>query len=287
MLIRRNTEGSHLFSETIDNNLNIFDMQGLLLDRNGHFTTAIEAFELTANSRLKSLSQEAFDGEEKLYVRASFAAQVGVPFYVLLHKEGEHIIHFFELYADADSHKCKCRNKFHLSEAQFIEWWHERKQTRQTKPYREQFLGRVRRSYFDSLLESNELKWGGNIDGYFVSSKETNYTVEGIIEKRFTTRRSITRYDPAYYFNYGGGDYKTWEPLFTLKNQLAVPLYLFTYSRCEGEERKVGVTVVTSLSQRGITYITDERNHVILPYSNICNNEAELKQRLQYLQTLL
>lgn len=287
MIIRRNTEGTHQFSKIIDTNLGIFDMQGLLLNRDGQFTAAIEAFERPAQAPFTTLRQEAFGNEESLYVRACFAEQVGVPFYVLVHIEGVNRIKFFELIANTHSHRCECQNQFWLNEPDFIEWWHERKQTIQTKPYRDQFLGRVSRSYFDSLLEANGLKWGGNIDGYFVSSQDTNYRIEGIIEKRFTTKQSINEYDPASYFNFGGGDYNTWKPLFTLKDQLSVPLYLFTYSRCEGELDKVGATIVTGLSRQGISYILDANNNEIAPNSYICNDEVELRQRLRYLQSLV
>lgn len=288
MLIRRNSEGSHHFSEAIDANLGIFDMQGLLLNRNGQFTAAVEAFERPAQAPFTTLRQEAFGNEESLYVRACFAAQVGVPFYVLLHTEGTHNINILEITANVNTHHCECHNQFCLSEADFIEWWHERKQTIQTKPYRDQFMERVSRSYFDSLLEANELKWGGNIDGYFVSSADTNYRIKGIIEKRFTTKINspINTYDPAYFFRYGGGDYYTWKPLFTLKEQLCVPLYLFTYSRLTGEENKVGATIVTELSQHGISYIRDDNDRPITPNLVICDGENELRQRLQYLKTL-
>lgn len=286
MIIRRNTEGTHQFSDIIDTSLGIFDMQGLLLNSQGSFTAAIEAFELPKHETFTNLRQETFGNEEALYVRACFAAQVGVPFYVILHIEGTKRIKLFQVYADINTHHCECQKQFWLSEPDFIEWWHERKQPPQTKPYREQFLGRVSKSYFDSLLEANGLKWGGNIDGYFVSSPDSNYQIEGIIEKRFTTKKTIYDYDPAFYFKYGGGDYNTWKPLFTLKSQLDVPLYLFTYSRCTGEQHKVGATIVTELSQKGINYILDENRNEVTPNSKICNDEAELRQRLQYLQSL-
>lgn len=292
MLIRRNTEGSHLFSDSIDTNLNIFDMQGLLMNRARQFTAAVEAFELPTNTPFTTLRQEAFGDEESLYVRARFAAQVGVPFFVLLHKEGDNRIIVYEITANSITRQCECHRQFSLSEPQFIEWWHERKQTIQTKPYRRQFEERVEKSYFDSLLESNDLKWGGNIDGYFVSSPDTDYMVEGIVEKRYTTitRFPIHQYDPARFFKSKKdpklNDYYTWNPLFILKRQLSVPLFLFTYSRLTGEENKVGVTILTDLTHDGITYILDENNHQITPNSLICKNEAELRQRLQYLRSL-
>lgn len=289
MLKRRNTEGAHQFSETIDANLGIFDMQGLLLNRDGQFTAAVEAFELPLYSQFTTLREEAFGDEEQLYIRACFAAQVGVPFFVLLHREGQSRIRVYEVVADNQARRCVCHNQFWLSEPDFIEWWHERKQTTQTKPYRTQFTERVQESYFDSLLESNDLKWGGNIDGYFVSTPESNYHIEGIIEKRFTTKtyRPISQYDPAAFFRSGGGDYNTWKPLFTLKTQLSVPLYLFTFSRLSGEENKVGVTIIESLTRQGISYILDKNNNEITPNSKICNNETELRRRLQYLRSLI
>lgn len=283
MLIRRNTEGSHSFSENIDSSLGIFDMQGLLLNKDGHFTAAIEAFELPKGQHYTNLRADAFGNEEELYVRACFAEQVGVPFYVLLHAEDEKRIKVFEVYADVSTHKCGCRKQSFLTEHEFIEWWHKRKQTKQSKPYREQFLGRVSKSYFDTLLETNDLKWGGNVDGYFVTDSTSNYRVTGIIEKRFSTKTTITKYDPADYFHYGGGDYNTWKPLFTLKNILNVPLYLFTYSRAVGEDNLVGATILTKLTKDGITYIKDKSGKEIKPTSQICCNERELSERIAIL----
>ena len=291
MLVRRNTEGSHSFSDSIDTNLCIFDMQGLLLNNNWQFTAAIEAFELPVHTPFTTLRQEAFGEEEKLYVRARFATQVGVPFFVLLHKEGDNKITIYDITANSATHHCECRKQFQLSESAFIEWWHERKQTNQTKPYRKQFEGRVEDSYFDSLLESNDLKWGGNIDGYFVSSPDSDYQVEGIVEKRYTTSCSLYKYNPANYFkdpkDPKKNDYNTWKPLFLLKERLSVPLYLFTYSRLHGEQNKVGVTILKSLSRERITYLLNENNKQITPNSLICNSEYELRQRLQYLRSLL
>lgn len=283
MLLRRNTEGSHAFSENIDSTLGIFDMQGLLLNKDGNFTAAIEAFELLEGQHFNNLRTDAFGNEENLYVRACFAEQVGVPFFVLLHVENEKRIKVFEVYADVSTHKCGCRNQFYLTEPEFIEWWHERKQTVQSKPYRDQFLGRVSKSYFDTLLETNDLKWGGNVDGYFVADSTSNYRVTGIIEKRFSTKKTITQYDPANYFRYGGGDYNTWKPLFTLKNILKVPLYLFTYSRVINEDNLVGATILTQLSKDGITYIKDISGKQIKPYSQLCCNDRELSERISVL----
>lgn len=286
MLIRRNTEGTNEFADSIDNELSIYDMQGLLIGSNGNFTAAIEAFELPNGERCNSLEEKAFGSEEALYIRARFAEQVGVPFYVLLHHEGSSNISIYEFCADHDTHKCERRQLFSLREPAFIEWWHERKQTVQTKPYRMAFQDRVERSYFDNLLEANDLKWGGNVDGYFVSAADDNYLVEGIIEKRFTTKKSIYRYDPADYFHFGGGDYYTWKALFTLKNILNVPLYLFTFSQRENEENLVGATIVTNLTREGISYINDGQNDQIKPSNSICNNETELRNKIAYLSDL-
>lgn len=288
MLIRRNTENLHSFSEEINKKLDIFDMQGLLLNKDEAFTAAIEAFEYSDRTQATSICQDAFETVEDLYVRSCFAEAVGVPFYVLLHKQRGSQVTFYQVSPDREKQQPVCVERFRLTEGEFIQWWRKNKQTEQTKEYRRDFRNRIRESYYDETLESNGLKWGGNIDGYFVDRNAEERKIGGIIEKRYTNKKSIEEYDPADYFFCGGGDYHTWKPLFLLKEQMYqgkedIPIFLFTHSNQEGEERKVGVTIVDKLTPEGIEYIKDETGEPIRPNQMICDSVQELKEKIKYL----
>ncbi len=280
----RNTEGKHDFSISIDRAFHIYDMQGLLMDGQENFTAAVEAFEIGPKERVEKIMGHVFSSEE-LYRKSCFAAEVGVPFFLLHHRENtaekENFIVMDEVVPDREHKSPERINRYKMTEKEFLAWWRERKKTVQTKQYRKDFQKRVKTSYFDWLLESNGEKWGGNIDGYFVSPDDDR--ILGIVEKRFTNGNSLKRYDPADYFKCGGGDYYTWKPLIQLRDQLAVPLFLFTFSNISGETSKVGMTVVDILKRNGIEYIKDRTGATIYPYSLLCGSLQEVKERLEFL----
>lgn len=279
----RNTEGEHPFSSRLDAECNIGSMQGLLMDDHGHFTAAVEAFELEQGEQIERIVGPVFSSDA-LFIKSCFAEEVGVPFFLLQHRDGTNGIVIHQIVPDRTNRVPKCLKRQSVHVERFAAWWRERKRTIQTKPYRADFQSRVRQSYFDWLLESHGEKWGGNIDGYFFSPYDG--TILGAIEKRFTNKAPLARYDPAKYFRYNGGDYYTWYSLFLLRDLLNVPLFLFTFSNIEGEQEQVGITIVDTLDHDGISYIRDEKGKEIPPNALLCTGVDEAKERMRALYEL-
>lgn len=276
---RRSVEGTHPFAEYIAEYCHIFDLGGLLLDDNGNFTAAVEAFEIEPNEDHRALSVLLDNNgyTDTIYMACIFAEKLGVPFYVFAHIEGNKLINIYHLRSDQNSHQVVCTQRSKLTEDGFIQWWKQKKRTIQTKPYRQQFRQRAETSYFDDLLESHGLKWGGNIDGYLVTLHNNEEDVSAIIENRFTNKVSLSRYDPNNFYTDGGGDYYTWLPLMILKDRLGVPLFLMTYSNRSEEEGQVGITRILGQDRNGLHYIKDRNNRSIRPCDNLHHNLATIR----------
>lgn len=269
---RRDMEGSHIFSNKIKTQCGIYDLQGLLLNKKGNFTAAIEAFEYNSHDQLKSIVPNLMT-RESVFAKSLFASSVGVDLFVFVHLSNTNSINIYQVKPDLAEQKAKCVSTKTISEEQFISWWAEHKQTNQMKPYRDEVTSRMRRSYFDGLLESHGLKWGGNIDGFTIDLSGSP-RVSSIIENRFSKFLPVQSYDPAKYFQSGGGDYHSWSPLFKIKEKLNVPLILCTYSKLSDHIMEIGATKIETLNNDGIKY--DET--IGAPTSNVFLNAAEFQR---------
>lgn len=277
---RRNTERAHSFADEVAQCCGLHDLQGLLLNEHWEPTAAIEAYELSealGNRRLTDLVIPA----DELYIKCVFAERVGVPLYLLTCIQGQRGVVIYEFQADHNLKVPRCVSAKGKSETDFVAWWRERKQTVQTKPYRRDLSGRIADSYFDSVLEAQDEKWGGNIDGYLVDWSSGDVDIRGIVENRFTRKTPLNSYDPQRYFSCGGGDYYTWLPLFNLHEQMGVPLFLATYSTQSGETHSAGLTIVESLNQNGIIYMCNRAGQQIYPYWNIMSDAGAIGRWFQ------
>lgn len=279
---KRNVEGTHAFAQFVADQCNIFALGGLLLDRNWNFTAAVEAFELEKEEKRSHLTSLLNSNglTKAIIMDGAFAHQLGIPFFVVTHVIDESHIHVYELCSDYKNNELQCVDKKALSEEEFIQWWQEMKGTVQTKLYGKDFRTRAAKSYFDNLLESHGLKWGGNIDGYLVIDRNDRHNIIAIIENRFTNMTPLSKYDPnTYYKGYNGGDYYTWLPLMNLKDSLDVPLFLMTYSYRDGEQNQVGITRVLGQSKNnGLLYIQNQNGESIRPCDNIFQDLHEIKE---------
>lgn len=243
---RRDVEGAHPFSQEIAQACGIYELGGLLMDDQGGFTAVVEAFELSKNeaaggAHLSDLLRQGgyYSG---LCIGCLLARQLGVETHLFVKIEGEPEICQYQIAAEESGDSLALKEVTHarLTEDDFVEWWAQHKQTKQTKGYRTDFQRRAENSYFDSVLESHGLRWGGNVDGLLVSPENGNQ-VTAVIENRYTRKCPIRNYDPAKHFH---DDINTWRPLILLREQLDVPLLLMTYSRRTGEGRKAGLAQV-------------------------------------------
>ena len=273
---RRDSElKSHEFKDSFVKMCEIHDLQGLLIGNDNNFTAAIEAFTIKNKEKITSVRESVFPLKET-YSKAAFAEQLKIPFYIFLHREGTNKIKRYSLQNDILDKTTKCIEKVVLNEEEFISWWKSNKVTIQTKPYRKEFKKRVLDNYYDKLLEKNNLKWGGNIDG-FLSIIDENEKVLAIIENRFTNICSIKKYDPNNYFKDKKdplkNDYNNWLPLFMIKSILDIPIFLCTYSNRNNETKQLGIAEVVSFDYNGIYY----KNN-LKPYNNIFNNLQNAKE---------
>lgn len=180
---RRDSEGNvTAFRNTITSKLGMTDLQGLLIGKSGEFTEAVEAFEVEGFARdaLLKILLPASDLTRKVRL----ANAIGVPFSVWIHgTDDKGIIRAIQL--DVDEERLggvKVVTERLCTEDRFIEWWAEKKKTPQTKRFRKQY---IQNSYFDKLLESHGMVWGGNIDGAIFAP---DGSVEAIVEIRCTEK---------------------------------------------------------------------------------------------------
>lgn len=267
---RRDSESPHFFAGRVFEELNITDMQGLLIGEDGKFTVALEAFEVEADEAVKIFGLLSPGEAEK---KVELATRVGVPFALVVHREGLEKIFLYYL-GWTEPRRLGILGNESLSEEEFLQWWAQNKQTRQVKNYNE-IRSRMKDSYFDHLLESHGQKWGGNVDGVMYADSRIP-VITGIIEKRITDKMPLASYDPANFFNYRGGDYHTWLPVYNLARMLNVPLYLFTFQ--QRNDTQVGITIVASMSKEGIHYIKNSRGGEIRPCDNIFEDFDKMKE---------
>lgn len=285
---RRDVEGFHSFSQEVAKECGIYELGGLLLNDQGEFTAAVEAFEVGREEAANGMHFSALLKQDGYYnticMGCLLAAALYIPFYAFVKAEGKRGIYQYQLITETDDQNSILIAQSHacISEEDFLKWWWKNKQTVQTKPYRPQLQRRACGSYFDRLLEGRGMKWGGNIDGFLVKSSPEKL-ITAVIENRYTTDSPIQSYDPAKYFC---NDIFTWRPLILLRARLGVPLLLFTYSRRGGEEQMVGLTQVINepADTAALKYATDPISKKQLrPCDHIVTSAADVKRWLSTL----
>lgn len=278
---RRNTEREHAFSAQVARYCQIYDLQGVLMDKDWKPTAAVEAF--TADTVLET---EQIVGSvlsrDDLYAKCVFAEKAGIPLYLLLHTQGQPGIMVYEFQADHAQKAPAPVSEERLSEQAFVAWWRRKKGTEQTKSYGSDLQSRIRASYFDTVLEGAGESWGGNVDGFLISRETGDMEILGIVENRYTQKTPLREYDPNHFFHYRGGDYNTWLPLFNLCIAMRIPLFLMTYSNRQGETGLTGVTQLKSLDKTGLIYICSEGKTPLYPQTHIMSSLSGIKEWLLF-----
>ena len=259
----RSTEKLHSFTEKLRKAIPIYDLQGLTLDSANNFTAGIEAVEYDLGEEVEV--QNLFSMEE-WKAKWSLCNHLSIPLYVTTYKKGDDFIQVLEISFDNDEIEIHEYGRFSFK--QYANWWASIKGTVQSKPLHE---ARSRVSFFDDLLAKYGLAWGGNVDGFLLSSK---MEPQAILETRYTTKTPFERYDPAVYFRYRNGDYKTWEPLILLAMRLRVPLFLLTFERKSTKDR-LGFSIIDSISREKLFY----RNGP--PFNNIIHGVVNIQQQIR------
>lgn len=266
----RNVERSTVFSKEVETYCNIHNLQGLSRTDNG-YKLAFEAIDIE-NDRVADFKLVL--PENEIFLKTLFANKIGCDFAVFLHKarpNDEFVsVGTYRLNESEDQPVVIEKHKYTVPE--FIDWWKTIREGRQTKGYRPHMREALQNSYFDSLFADNESSWATNVDGFIVSTDENGKAkIAGVVENRFSTNGNLEDYDPNNYYQpsaYNGGDHQTWDVLKDLRDRLNVPLFLFTYSRKEGYEHKVGITIVNEINhETGLHYLED-----IKPGDNIFAN---------------
>jgi len=268
----RNTERNHVFADKIENEIPFHSLQGLTLDKNYNFSAGIEAVEYSENETVSLNTIFSFDDWKGKHCLCN---ELDIPLYLLSYKHKEKTINIYEVEVNGGTVSFYTHSTKNFND--FCSWYAKLKGTIQEKPLYE---ADSRKSFFDNLIESNGIYWGGNIDGYIVDDDEN---IRCIIETRLSNRALVNRYDPSRYFKgtyRKKGDYKTWEPLFLLAIRLEIPLFLLTFSRLTTEE-KVGFSTLDSMSQDAITFQDDFPQNNILEGVDSLRKEFETKLNLR------
>lgn len=245
----RTTEKPHRFSEELWKLIPIYDLQGLTLDSNYNFTAGVEAVEFEAD---ETIDVKNIFRKDDWIAKSCLCNELSVPLYVVTYKSGENLISIYEVSLCREQHSLDIEITPYktLKPKNFADWWGELKGTEQSKPLYE---ASSRISYFDRLLDEHGLAWGGNIDGFILSSDMKPLV---IIETRYTQKIGLEDYDPAVFYppHYTrAGDYKTWEPMVLLAFELSIPLFLFTFER-ESDEERMGFAIIDSISEKELRY---------------------------------
>lgn len=244
---KRDTERKHAFADELFEKCNIYDLQGLLLNKDYEFKTAIEGVYLEENENWRELNQ-LFSSDE-INAKLLMAEKLNIPFYIICHSFDTNKSHKFEIIKYYRIDKGIYPNLIEtFDELKFISWWKELKGTIQTKGFRNEAKERTINSYIDIVLAKYGLMWGGNVDGFMLSEDKSN--IRAIIEKRICNENTkIKDYNPAKYFYNAKdplrNDYFTWKPLIKLAIALKSPLYLMTFQNNVND--KFGISHVKNI----------------------------------------
>ncbi len=238
----------------------IGNVSGITLNKSNDFKSVIEYFELDMDETVNIQDMVA-----KCKTSIILSNKTSLPFYIIYYIKNQTVFHIYDYYSKQNFEK-SFTTKDQYTFSDFILWWHQIKGTIQTK----KFYKPVEYSSWkiNEVLESNYLKWGGDIDGV-ITNKSGD--ILGIIEFRKSSYKKISQYDPAMYYRgtqMRSGDYLTWLPLVKLSKLLNKKLFLITLSMIDGT--KCGLTVVLDNDEYHLHY---ENNSP--PNTNIFNTFQE------------
>lgn len=258
----RSSEGSSSqHREKFVAELKLVELQGLLVG-DGGFTQALEAcvFECLPQEPHSPLDLLP---EREVKAKVLLADRLGIPFSIWMKNVNEKDrIEYYLISMEDDSPIIKQQGS--VQEDAFLSWWKKNKTTWQKKAFKKSYIDD---SYYDNLLASGGLLWGGNIDGLLL---DDNCQVLAVVEIRCTKVAPISYYDPAQYYR---EDIGTWKPVIDLSRALKVPCFLLTFEadNNDAKQNAVGVATVIDANERRIFY---ENN--IPPAENLKKTTEEI-----------
>lgn len=258
---RRDTETRHEYADLLFRQLGIYDLQGMLHE-GGSFSCGLECYQVNmlAEADISSLNP-AME-----LARYGLCRALGVPYHIVICSTGESIFRVF--LAELVNGRVLNAGQTDMSPDTFVRWWRERQSFTQRKPMYEA-SARIQDSYVDRLLFTNSLAWGVNVDGFLFDF--AGMRVRGIIEKRITSKYTVSTYDPNRFFHGSStksGDYPSWVLVKALADALGVPLFLMTFDRQGYLE--CGLARITDINTGGISYENSRT-----PAMNIFRNDPE------------
>jgi len=265
-MIRRDTERKHTYSDLVFKEMNIFDIQGLLIEKD-EFTCCIEAYEVKDFHDINwSLLSPA-----ELNAKSIFSRNLKIPFKIIISCKYAKMFRIYNVKAGIVE-----TNYIEKNENNFLKWWASYQSFNQKKPMYDA-NARIKNSYIDNLLFSNNLAWGINVDGFSI----INNIVNIVFEKRIRTAKlkyNIETYDPNTYFKgtYSrAGDYASWIRLYKLKSKLNSKLILLTFDT--SPNYYVGASEIINVDRNGLIY----KNN-LKPFENIFKNKLKNLEKYIY-----
>ncbi|WP_294659883.1 hypothetical protein [uncultured Fusobacterium sp.] len=244
----RNTENNHYFQKELFRKLNIFELQGLLMDENRNFTAAVEAIQFEEN---ETPNLEEVFSKEELYAKYRLAEELKIPFYLIrFFREKFGIVKVYK----ASDDKIELSKVKEKTEKEFIEFWKRLKKTKQLHPLLNGAKERTDNTIFDKVLRKYNLEWGGNIDGFMIRNRKIVAIVDNISIGARSGPVDGNYANPALYFFKKGPRYETWLSSVKLAYKLNIPHLLFTIDKEDPNKDHIGFSIISLLNKTGIYY---------------------------------
>lgn len=267
---RRTTENeSHKFQNYLFEEINAYNLQGLLLDGDRkRFTAGVEYFELTEEEYeiIKGDHSKIYSGElegmllkKHVYAQSMLTKRLEIPLYYIFGYQDNFVVHCISNKKEKELKYCSKTYKIE----ELISFWRQLKQTVQThSTIYNGASDRAKLTRIDDILKSEGLEWGGNIDGFIIDREKNKGEIVAVFdcisigEASQTTTHDLTdpKANPANYFHKKGPKYETYLSIIRLGQALGVPYLLMTLNSIDRETETVGLVTIEKLTKENIFF---------------------------------
>lgn len=306
MVLRRTSENNNSFENKLMEKLNLYEMQGLLVDAEWNPTVGIEAIQSNdIDSIPEKIKNKDFKfstdiltpvhlNTKRLLGRYVLTQNLQVPLIIILYgkKRNDHYVFVnYEVHLDKKRDKLKICYEKERNEVDFINWWREHKGTIQTKDTANGAKPRIRQTSIDEILEEHGLEWGGNIDAFhpiaYNKDDPTTYNVEYIVDFISVSRDMKKNANPHKWYNDGipkhGPRYEGLKVQSTIANILNIPhIMLYIDKNPDHNEERLGITSIKKISPNEIELTHDPKtDQEIIPGNNIICGLPDIKEEIK------